>query len=196
MFYMILSIFFFFFLMIRRPPRSTLFPYTTLFRSRRGWPDRTQIPASHRRSPLRGAPGPDPGGHLHRPAVRLARHAVLPAFAGALRTGEAVARGGAPVEGAERSPLLPLRRRRRGGDEDKGDQLHPPAGRGAVRADVLRPKEAPAPARSPRRDGAAHSVRARHAGAEPRGRARRREPRRRRDPGDPVRNEQRRRGKG
>src|SRR3982750_4923498 len=28
--------FFFFFLMIRRPPRSTLFPYTTLFRSR-GW---------------------------------------------------------------------------------------------------------------------------------------------------------------
>src|SRR2546430_4524243 len=44
---------FFFFLMIRRPPRSTLFPYTTLFRSRdsngecsliqarprTGWPD-------------------------------------------------------------------------------------------------------------------------------------------------------------
>src|SRR6266571_7927705 len=29
-------IFFFFFLMIRRPPRSTLFPYTTLFRSRAG----------------------------------------------------------------------------------------------------------------------------------------------------------------
>src|SRR3712207_7794794 len=33
--YMTLMIcdFFFFFLMIRRPPRSTLFPYTTLFRS-------------------------------------------------------------------------------------------------------------------------------------------------------------------
>src|SRR5258706_7992250 len=28
-------LFFFFFLMIRRPPRSTLFPYTTLFRSAR-----------------------------------------------------------------------------------------------------------------------------------------------------------------
>src|SRR2546422_7547117 len=28
--------FFFFFLMIRRPPRSTLFPYTTLFRSLQG----------------------------------------------------------------------------------------------------------------------------------------------------------------
>src|SRR6516164_5002003 len=32
---LILYPFFFFFLMIRRPPRSTLFPYTTLFRSRR-----------------------------------------------------------------------------------------------------------------------------------------------------------------
>src|SRR5207245_7557257 len=32
--YFLLSLFFFFFfLMIRRPPRSTLFPYTTLFRS-------------------------------------------------------------------------------------------------------------------------------------------------------------------
>src|ERR1035437_10864031 len=31
----LLCFFFFFFLMIRRPPRSTLFPYTTLFRSRR-----------------------------------------------------------------------------------------------------------------------------------------------------------------
>src|SRR5256885_15189828 len=30
----LLLFWFFFFLMIRRPPRSTLFPYTTLFRSR------------------------------------------------------------------------------------------------------------------------------------------------------------------
>src|SRR2546422_8936977 len=30
---MVTSAYFFFFLMIRRPPRSTLFPYTTLFRS-------------------------------------------------------------------------------------------------------------------------------------------------------------------
>src|ERR1035437_10944802 len=29
----VLRLLFFFFLMIRRPPRSTLFPYTTLFRS-------------------------------------------------------------------------------------------------------------------------------------------------------------------
>src|SRR5687768_18546486 len=31
------SLLFFFFLMIRRPPRSTLFPYTTLFRSAFAW---------------------------------------------------------------------------------------------------------------------------------------------------------------
>src|SRR5215211_2863537 len=38
---------FFFFLMIRRPPRSTLFPYTTLFRSR--YPGRR---SSHSRAPV------------------------------------------------------------------------------------------------------------------------------------------------
>src|SRR2546425_12539210 len=35
--------FFFFFLMIRRPPRSTLFPYTTLFRSRQSERVRSQL---------------------------------------------------------------------------------------------------------------------------------------------------------
>src|SRR2546423_12135512 len=39
-------LFHFFFLMIRRPPRSTLFPYTTLFRS-------NMRRAGHRPSPLR-----------------------------------------------------------------------------------------------------------------------------------------------
>src|SRR3712207_7498546 len=34
----------FFFLMIRRPPRSTLFPYTTLFRSRLLGVDRLGLP--------------------------------------------------------------------------------------------------------------------------------------------------------
>src|SRR5256885_12474939 len=37
------SFFFFFFLMIRRPPRSTLFPYTTLFRSAQGRIDDLKI---------------------------------------------------------------------------------------------------------------------------------------------------------
>src|SRR6266498_3309755 len=39
---------FFFFLMIRRPPRSTLFPYTTLFRPRRD----VRRPPSRRRAGL------------------------------------------------------------------------------------------------------------------------------------------------
>src|SRR3712207_6859083 len=33
--YILMHVDYFFFLMIRRPPRSTLFPYTTLFRSSR-----------------------------------------------------------------------------------------------------------------------------------------------------------------
>src|SRR5476649_3051747 len=37
MLFLFLVSFFFFFLMIRRPPRSTLFPYTTLFRSHPNW---------------------------------------------------------------------------------------------------------------------------------------------------------------
>src|SRR2546427_6322888 len=46
-------LFLFFFLMIRRPPRSTLFPYTTLFRS----PVAMTRPASLRTSVPGGAPG-------------------------------------------------------------------------------------------------------------------------------------------
>src|SRR2546429_5631590 len=47
---------FFFFLMIRRPPRSTLFPYTTLFRSRRVRCHRQ--PARHRKRRWRDASPP------------------------------------------------------------------------------------------------------------------------------------------
>src|SRR5215467_15867852 len=46
--------FFFFFLMIRRPPRSTLFPYTTLFRSR--GPPRARQPVLGRRHRCRPRP--------------------------------------------------------------------------------------------------------------------------------------------
>src|SRR6476660_9991598 len=56
--------FFFFFLMIRRPPRSTLFPYTTLFRSRR---DPGAPPG--RRQHARDLPGPG-----RRPAARSEEH--------------------------------------------------------------------------------------------------------------------------
>src|SRR2546430_15177197 len=47
----LLVIFFFFFLMIRRPPRSTLFPYTTLFRSRK--PGGTSAPVCGERTAWR-----------------------------------------------------------------------------------------------------------------------------------------------
>src|SRR2546430_12697604 len=52
------SYFFFFFLMIRRPPRSTLFPYTTLFRSdgarRRRYPRLPRRPPARLRRPRPG----------------------------------------------------------------------------------------------------------------------------------------------
>src|SRR2546422_11365322 len=57
--YLPLHIFFFFFLMIRRPPRSTLFPYTTLFRSRDG---RGFSNAAHSRNSRGGGGAAGPGG--------------------------------------------------------------------------------------------------------------------------------------
>src|SRR2546422_3133062 len=52
---MLLDPIFFFFLMIRRPPRSTLFPYTTLFRSvSRSRSGRT-VPGAGARDSRRGA---------------------------------------------------------------------------------------------------------------------------------------------
>src|SRR5256885_7598136 len=48
-------ILFFFFLMIRRPPRSTLFPYTTLFRS--GRPRLINVPRVDWIQPTRLLPG-------------------------------------------------------------------------------------------------------------------------------------------
>src|SRR3712207_9517295 len=41
-----------FFLMIRRPPRSTLFPYTTLFRSAEDWPKLVRGVAEVSRAPV------------------------------------------------------------------------------------------------------------------------------------------------
>src|SRR5256885_16523917 len=59
-------IFFFFFLMMRQPPRSPLFPYTTLFRS---------PPAAGRGGHLAGQ---RQGAH-RRPAARRPRHEELAA---------------------------------------------------------------------------------------------------------------------
>src|SRR3712207_7462865 len=66
-------IYFFFFLMIRRPPRSTLFPYTTLFRSVPA--HRVDVAAEPR--PLQQEPedGVDDDHHDHR--LRDAGHAAV-----------------------------------------------------------------------------------------------------------------------
>src|SRR5258708_19069937 len=75
--------------MIRRPPRSTLFPYTTLFRSRVGDGARAA-----RRSAVRGAqPAPRTIGRrdagLAGPARRAARHGTARPFGSAALWGAA-----------------------------------------------------------------------------------------------------------
>src|SRR2546422_3049451 len=57
--------------MIRRPPRSTLFPYTTLFRSRhsglmRNWSDRPSVLRS-----ATGRPSQNPASTTDRKSTRL-----------------------------------------------------------------------------------------------------------------------------
>src|SRR5688572_32506320 len=71
-------LFLFFFLMIRRPPRSTLFPYTTLFRSRRARPPTRPRDLRRRRTHLRHRQrrqGPVLGTCRARTARRRAREA-------------------------------------------------------------------------------------------------------------------------
>src|SRR5687768_18233434 len=79
---LILSLFVFFFLMILRPPRSTLFPYTTLFRSHRGgqgrrWEKRHELSARQggreARSQRTGDPCGSGGGARVRPSRRAGR---------------------------------------------------------------------------------------------------------------------------
>src|SRR5687767_15377325 len=62
-----MSPFLFFFLMLRRPPRSTLFPYTTLFRSR---PPRSTAPA-----PAAASSASAPASAAIRPTLRTHRAA-------------------------------------------------------------------------------------------------------------------------
>src|SRR3712207_7370613 len=56
--------------MIRRPPRSTLFPYTTLFRSRRGGHDGDHGGRGRRRLALRDRTGRRRPGHRLRLQAR------------------------------------------------------------------------------------------------------------------------------
>src|SRR2546426_7699458 len=74
---------FFFFLMIRRPPRSTLFPYTTLFRSRAvarggGRPRRQVSRPSDLRAGSHAGVDPGPGSAPDRKSTRLnSSHLVI-----------------------------------------------------------------------------------------------------------------------
>src|SRR2546430_13103991 len=69
--------FIFFFLMIRRPPRSTLFPYTTLFRSGLGRERRAAVrllpvgPDHERRGAARQGEAPDRRRNRDRKSTRL-----------------------------------------------------------------------------------------------------------------------------
>src|SRR3712207_7427811 len=73
--------------MIRRPPRSTLFPYTTLFRSGLGAPTRRQAARRLGAQPLLGRPrGPAPG--VVPRGLRLGRDARRRGARGVLRSEE------------------------------------------------------------------------------------------------------------
>src|SRR2546427_13213387 len=84
-----MSPFLFFFLMIRRPPRSTLFPYTTLFRS----------PLQGDQRSLAGRPESGRPG-----ALRSGGGAQSHARAEALARGRRVVGGRSKVGGARRDP--------------------------------------------------------------------------------------------
>src|SRR5467141_3676585 len=112
--------FFFFFLMIRRPPRSTLFPYTTLFRSdsaarrlRHGLP-RPLARRARRGGPVRTVPAPRGrlAGAVHRAAAR-AGAGLGPAAGG---TGLVCARG---RRRAARAARAHGRRPAAGGERDE-----------------------------------------------------------------------------
>src|SRR6266496_4534336 len=69
----------FFFLMIRRPPRSTLFPYTTLFRSRPlGVPDECvrHRPSGGEKHDRHNQDQPPAGGHGRQVCTAAARSAA------------------------------------------------------------------------------------------------------------------------
>src|SRR5215211_8508226 len=67
----------FFFLMIRRPPRSTLFPYTTLSRSRHPDPHRLCPLVRQLASPAARGRGPPPPARSEEHTSELQSHSDL-----------------------------------------------------------------------------------------------------------------------
>src|SRR6266446_10712149 len=113
------SFLFFFFLMIRRPPRSTLFPYTTLFRSAHGPVGRVTPDSARDRC------GPN-GGRSGDTRPRTPRRATVGRCRSAARAPTAQGRG------AGRGGLVVGRRRggagRSGGRVDRRTVTRPRAG--------------------------------------------------------------------
>src|SRR6266853_3802108 len=130
--------FFFFFLMIRRPPRSTLFPYTTLFRSLRLAPHPGRRGGRPRRG---GAPAAIPGADAPLPpgARRRGRRRLVAAHAAPLRLPD----GGRAVvpRRALRAPLGGPRARDRRTMAGRARAGH--AGGGRRRAHGPRPRGRP-----------------------------------------------------
>src|SRR5215510_5879707 len=156
-FFFFLDFLFFFFLMIRRPPRSTLFPYTTLFRSRPGralqeprarrlrrvspGAGASRRPARHGLRPARRAlraaahagggrtvRGGQAPGERWRPRLRPARSARLPRAPGERAiAGAAQDRAGSAQRVARREPATPSGRQHHGSRPDPR-----PRGDGAV----------------------------------------------------------------
>src|SRR3712207_7304343 len=72
------SLLYFFFLMIRRPPRSTLFPYTTLFRSVRQELGHRRVELAARLHPQpHEALRPERLGPVREPVERRPSHVAL-----------------------------------------------------------------------------------------------------------------------
>src|SRR5205809_5913766 len=100
-------VFFFFFLIIRRPPSSTLFPYTTLFRSRQ-LPPLERVPLRDRADmslyaiTREAGPGWASGGIFEQPAV--SEHA---AFLNGL-AGQGFLLFGGPLAGSENGRVRAL----------------------------------------------------------------------------------------
>src|SRR5689334_23821226 len=85
-----------FFLMIRRPPRSTLFPYTTLFRSRDARRDRRRTSSQH----------PSQAGRAVLGGGRLSSDGVADGVPDALHQQRAATRRPGPRAGDRKSTRL------------------------------------------------------------------------------------------
>src|SRR5256886_9563221 len=125
------TVFLFFFLMIRRPPRSTLFPYTTLFRSPRSRPEPCRRSTGGSR-----APEPDSLGEGAFAAQAVERavervHHLIDVGVGHRRVEPADRRAAAVIDPVQQHRQVELR----------PERAHPPGPPCGVERPVLRSEE-------------------------------------------------------